>query len=325
MQLPRVRNLIADGKPRVLLADDHPQVLKFVAQLLADDFEIVAAVPDGRQALELTFRLNPDIAVLDVTMPELDGFQITRKLRSGGSTTKVVLLTMYESDAFVTTAIGSGAQGYVPKTHSAHLVNAIDHVLADRVFVPSLSSLSENAGCGHTVHFHVNDQNYLGEVSRLVGSTLQSGEPIVVAATEQTRKGIAQRLGAQGIDLTVMIAQGQYVVMDAAESLAQFMRNGRPDPDCLADIVASLERLRLSSSCDPQARLTIFGEMAVLLYREANVEAAVEVEQLWSALTQSKRFLTVCSYPVDCFQSDASRQVLPTVCAEHSAACHTFA
>jgi DNA-binding NarL/FixJ family response regulator len=324
MQLPRVRNLIADAKPRILLADDHSSVLKFVAELLADDFEIVAAVADGRQALELTQLLQPDIAILDVTMPILDGFETTRELRSHGSTTKIILLTMHESDELVNNAIRSGAQGYVPKTYSHHLANAIDHVLADRVFVPSLTSLSENVGSAHTVHFHMNDQSYLDNASQLVGATLRSGESIVVAGTEQTRTGIAQRLEARGIDLTAMMSQGQYIAMDAAESLSQFMRNGRPDADGLADIVASLDRLRVSTA-NPQARLTVFGEMAALLYRDGNIEASVEVERIWNALTRSLQFLTICSYPVACFQTGASGKVLPSVCGEHSAACHTFA
>ena len=150
--------------------------------------------------------------------------------------------------------------------------------------------------------FHTNDRFFLDEVSQFIGSTLRSGELIVVAATEQTRMGIAHRLEERGMDLAAMTAQGQYVVMDAAESLPQFMRDGRPDADRLADIVADLDRLRLSFARGPQSRLTIFGEMAVLLCRDGNVEAAVEVERIWNKLTRSLPFLTVCSYPIECFQ-----------------------
>lgn len=121
-----------------------------------------------------------------------------------------------------------------------------------------------------------------------------------------------------------MAAQGQYVVLDAAESLSQFMRDGRPDADCLADVVGGLDRLRLSSARGPQSRLTIFGEMAVLLCRNGNVEAAVEVERIWSDLTRTLSFLTVCSYPIECFQDEGSRKLFPIVCAEHGAVSHTL-
>ena len=100
----------ADAKPRVLVADDNPRVLEMVVELLEADFEIVAAASDGRQALDLSLRLDPDIIVLDVSMPELDGFQILRELRGIGSRAKVVLLTLHQSDEFVTHAIRSGAR-----------------------------------------------------------------------------------------------------------------------------------------------------------------------------------------------------------------------
>src|SRR6476646_11613181 len=83
------------ARPRVLLADDHNQVLEMVAGLLATDFDIVATASDGQQALDLSIRLDPDVVVLDVTMPKLDGFQTLRELRRIGSRAKVVLLTMH--------------------------------------------------------------------------------------------------------------------------------------------------------------------------------------------------------------------------------------
>ena len=314
-----------DARPRVLLADDHVEILNVLTVLLESDFDIVASASDGRQALDLSLRLDPDIVVLDVSMPELSGFETLRELRRIGSRAKVVLLTLHQSDEFVSEAIKSGAHGYVlkPRMHS-DLTSAIDHALAGRLFVPSLNSLSSAVRNGHTVQFHINDGVFLDEVSRFIGSTLRSGELIVVIATDQTRAGFAHRLRARGIDLAAMTAQGQYVVLDASESLSQFMRDGHPDADCLADIVASLDRLRLSSALGPQSRLTIFGEMAVLLCRNGNVEAAVEVERIWNDLTRPLPFLTVCSYPIECFQDEGSRKWFPNVCAEHLAVSHAL-
>ena len=311
-------------KPRVLLADDHEQVLGMIANLLADDFDIVATVSDGQQALDQSARLDPDIIVLDVTMPNLDGFQALRELRRIGSRAKVVLLTMLHTEDYVTAALRSGAQGYVLKTRiHSDLTSALDHALGGRLFMPSLTSLSVVAGTGHTAQFHMNDPLFLDEVSQFVYLTLRSGESIVVAATDQTRTGIAHRLKARGMDLAAITAQGQYIVLDAAESLSQFMRDGRPDSSCLAEIVGNLDRLRLSSSRAPQSRLTVFGEMAVLLCQNGNVEAAVEVERIWSDLTRPLPFLTVCSYPIECFQDERSRSLFPSLCGEHRAISHT--
>jgi DNA-binding NarL/FixJ family response regulator len=295
-----------------------------VAELLEADFEIVAAASDGRQALDLSLRLDPDVVVLDVSMPGLNGFQVLRELRRIGSRAKIVLLTSHQSDEFVTHAIRSGADGYVFKTRmSVDLISSVDHALTGRKFLPTLACLSAVAESVHMAQFHMNDRVFLDEVSQFIGSTLRSGELIVVAATEPTRMGIAHRLEERGIDLAAMTAHGQYVVMDAAESLPQFMRDGRPDADRLADIVDSLDRLRLSYTRGPRSRLTLFGEMAVILCRNGNVQAAVDVERIWSRLTRPLPLFTVCSYPIECFQTEEARKLFPSVCAEHVAVCHT--
>src|SRR5262245_23415184 len=90
----------ADAKPRVLIADDQPRILEMVVQRLKTDFEVVATASDGRQALDLSLRLDPDAVVLDVSMPELDGFQVLQELRRLGTRTKVVLLTLHHDDQF---------------------------------------------------------------------------------------------------------------------------------------------------------------------------------------------------------------------------------
>src|SRR5215468_1335887 len=91
----------ADARPRVLLADDHVAVLEMLAGLLAVDFNVVAAVTDGRPALDLSLRLDPDVVILDVSMPELDGFQTLRELRRLGSRARIVLLTLHQDEEFV--------------------------------------------------------------------------------------------------------------------------------------------------------------------------------------------------------------------------------
>ena len=176
-------NIAEPARPRVLLADDHSHVRESVGRLLAAAFDIVATAPDGRQALNLARRLRPDVAVLDVTMPGFNGFQTLEQLRQDGSETRVVFLTAHSDDEFVAAAISGGAHGYVLKSRMhLDLISAIDHALAGRLFVPSLTSLSTVAGSRHTVQFHANDHQFLDEVSQLVGATLRSGEQASRAA-----------------------------------------------------------------------------------------------------------------------------------------------
>jgi CheY-like chemotaxis protein len=327
MKVPRAvtADIPKANAPRVLVADDQPRVLDMVVAQLQADFEIVATASDGQQALDLSLDLDPDVVVLDISMPKLGGFQILPELRRAGARAKVVLLTLHHNEEFVTHAIRSGAEGYVLKTRmQLDLVSAIDHALAGRFFVPNLTPLLTVPGIGHTAQFHANDPFFLDEVSQFIGSILRSGELLVAAVTESTRVGITERLEKRGIDLAAITSKGQFHVLDAAESLPQFMRDGRPDAAALADVVNSLDRLRLAYNHGPKSRLTLFGEMAVILCRDGNMNSAVEVERIWTKLTQPLPFFTVCSYPIDCFQNEVAQKLFSMVCGEHVAVSHAL-
>ena len=312
-------NIAAPARSRVLLADDHIHFLESVRRLLAAPFDIVAVAADGRQALDMARRLRPDVVVLDVSMPNLDGFQTLEQLRRDGLETRVVFLTMHEDDEFVAAAINVGANGYVLKSRiHADLISAIDHALAGRMFVPSLTSLSAVAGSRHTVQFHANDSHYLDDLSQLVAATLRSGEQIAIVTSEANLVGVAQRLRARQMNVAMLAERGQYVTADSALALSQVMHDGKPDKECLAEMIHGLEQLRLAAPNGP-GRLTIVGDINVSLCRNGDFEAALEVERIWNELTRALPFFTVCSYPIDCFEHEEARNQLPNVCAEHSA------
>jgi len=123
-------------KIRILLADDHQTVLQRVCELLGDDFEIVGTVNNGRDAVVAALRLNPDVLVIDISMPVLNGLQAAQQLRSAKQPTKIVFLTVHTDRDFVTAALSAGALGYVTKSDVAtDLVPAISEALAGRIYV----------------------------------------------------------------------------------------------------------------------------------------------------------------------------------------------
>jgi DNA-binding NarL/FixJ family response regulator len=125
----------SEAKLKVLLADDHVRVLATVEDMLRTDFRIVAAVTDGRSALEAAKKLNPDVVVLDITMPGLDGLKAAQQLRRLGSTAKIVFLTVHEDEAYIAAARTCG-DGYVLKSRlHSDLRVAIDEAIAGRFFV----------------------------------------------------------------------------------------------------------------------------------------------------------------------------------------------
>jgi DNA-binding NarL/FixJ family response regulator len=130
------------GFVRVLLADDHPGVLEELRSKLGELFEIIGAVEDGQQAVDVALRLHPDVLTLDISMPVMNGFQAAARLRDVKCRTKIVILTTYEDDEYIDTAFSFGVDAYVTKRHLAtDLVTAIREVLHGNTFTsPSLRS-----------------------------------------------------------------------------------------------------------------------------------------------------------------------------------------
>jgi DNA-binding NarL/FixJ family response regulator len=121
---------------RVLIADDQELVLEGLALILSaeSDLEVVGLAGDGLQAVELTRRLRPDIVLLDVRMPELDGLAAARRILAGDSPPRVVMLTTYDSDEYALDALLAGASGFLLKdAPRAALVHALHTALAGEV------------------------------------------------------------------------------------------------------------------------------------------------------------------------------------------------
>jgi len=130
---------------RVVVADDHSGFLSAVAELLRDSFDVVAVASDGRAAMEVILRLEPDLAILDISMPDMNGIEVARELRKRSSGVKIVFLTGCQGPDFVEACLAAGGQGYVSKMLiSTDLIPAINEVLAGRLFVSRLSSLQDD-------------------------------------------------------------------------------------------------------------------------------------------------------------------------------------
>jgi DNA-binding NarL/FixJ family response regulator len=125
---------------RVLLADDHEAMLDRVRKLLGADCDVVGAVSDGQQALEAAQDLKPDVLVLDISMPVMNGIETAHRLKEVGASARVVFLTVHDDPDYAKEALEAGALGYVIKPRIASdLMIAINEVCAGRSFVSPLS------------------------------------------------------------------------------------------------------------------------------------------------------------------------------------------
>src|SRR5689334_272189 len=124
------------SRPRVLLADDHRVLAEGLRYLLADDFELVGMVEDGRALVAAAKKLQPDVIVADISMPHLNGIEAVAQLKRDNPQIKVVFLTMHQEPAYARRALAAGAAGFVVK-HSAptELVMAIHAALKGQIFI----------------------------------------------------------------------------------------------------------------------------------------------------------------------------------------------
>jgi DNA-binding NarL/FixJ family response regulator len=119
---------------RILIADDHAVVRAGLRALLESrsEWEVCAEASDGREAIDKAIKLKPDVAILDIGMPLLNGIEATRHIRASSPDTEILILTMHESDDLVRQVVQAGARGYILKDD------------ADRVLLAAVDSLSHH-------------------------------------------------------------------------------------------------------------------------------------------------------------------------------------
>ena len=125
---------------KVLIADDHEIVRQGLRSMLEAQREcqVVGEAADGRQAVAMTKELNPDVVILDIGMPTLNGLEATRQILKLRPQTKVLILTMHESDSVIREVLDAGARGYILKTDAGRdLVTAVDSLRRNKTFFTS--------------------------------------------------------------------------------------------------------------------------------------------------------------------------------------------
>ena len=177
----------------------------------------------------------------------------------------------------------------------------------------------DNESSGHVVQFYSDDSFLLDALSKFVGTALGAGDAAIVIATPSHLDGLAQRLRARVLDVAKSARCGRYVVLDAADTLSKFMRNGQPDPELFLKTVGHAVARAGATAEGKNPRVAAFGEMVALLWAEGNSDAAVKLEQLWNDLARTHSFSLRCAYPITGFCDKTHAEPFLKICSEHSA------
>ncbi|MBS1794494.1 MAG: response regulator transcription factor [Acidobacteria bacterium] len=203
---------------RVFIADDHPVFLRGLRMIIESErsLKIVGEAAAGDLALERIVALKPDVAVLDVNMPEMNGFELARALRTGLPETKVIFLTMHDEEATLNTALDLGVRGYILKDSAiAEIVNAIKQVARGRDFItPKLSGFlvarcraARDAGGAEFERLTAAERKILRLIADHKTTREIAAELFVSPRTvDRHRYNICHKLGLRGINSLVIFA-----------------------------------------------------------------------------------------------------------------------
>lgn len=167
----------------------------------------------------------------------------------------------------------------------------------------------------HFVQFYETDAFLLDSLSGFIEVGLTTGEGCIVVATGEHREGLEERLKKKGLDLVAACLQGDYLALDADETLAQFMVDGEPDPQRFSEVISGL----IERAAKNGRHVRIFGEMVALLWVRGERKAAVSLEVLWNELhTMASPFLLFCAYATSYFARDEYEELFTEICKQHS-------
>jgi DNA-binding NarL/FixJ family response regulator len=135
------------SRPRVLIADDHTLTLGGICMLLRPHYEIVGTVTNGRDLIDMALRVRPDVIILDITMPVLNGIDAARQIKQWMPEAKLLFLTMHVKSAYLSSALQVGGTGYILKSAASEdLLLALQNVLNGRIHV-SAGVFNGNLDC----------------------------------------------------------------------------------------------------------------------------------------------------------------------------------
>jgi DNA-binding NarL/FixJ family response regulator len=331
---------------RVLVVEDSEPFRKFVCSTLGKrpELQIVGEVSDGLQAVQKAEELQPDLIVLDIGLPSLNGIEVSRRIRKLSPQSRVLFLSQETSTDVVQTALAVGARGYVLKMDAgSELLEGVNAVLRGDQFVSRRFSGHDFAGASktevsqeflaksslaplpnlqiayrHEVRFYSNDEYFLDTFTQFIGSALNAGNAIIVVATESHRDSLLLRLQGHGLDIGAAIEQGRYISLDAAEIVSTFMVNDLPDPGKFSRVTRDLIAEAAKAVKLEPARVAVCGECAPLLWSQGKAEAAIQLEHLWDEIARAHGLDVLCAYPLSSFQGVKDSHIFQRICAEHS-------
>jgi DNA-binding NarL/FixJ family response regulator len=307
---------------KVLVVDDFASFRECVCSILhGTQFRVAAQAADGLEAVRKARSCQPDLILLDIGLPSLNGMEVAARVRTLVPAAKILFVSVDSDSDLVTEALSLGA-GYIHKSRiQSGLLPAMEAVLRGEQFVTKNLEFkgSRDIPRRHAVQFYSSDSVLLESFGRLLATALESGDAAIVLATKTHREGLVERLQADGFDVDVAIREGTYISLDAADTLSTVMTNGVPDRAGFLEGLTGLIASAGKAAKRKHPRIAICAECVGLLCALGNRNAAMRLEQVGNDLLKAHNVDIMCAYPLSSFHNGKDARTFQSICAEHTA------
>ena len=167
---------------------------------------------------------------------------------------------------------------------------------------------------GHLMHVYENEGFFIQTVGVFLSTALRRNEAAILIATQEHRKNLETWFTADGLNVEEAKASGQFVCLDAQETLDQFMVDGAPDKARFFGVIGPI----IEKADADWTKVRAFGEMVAVLWAEGNREGAIALEELWNQLGKIYSFTLLCAYPKMGFGSPCEAHAFSRACLAHS-------
>jgi DNA-binding NarL/FixJ family response regulator len=319
-------------KHRVLVVEDHEWWRRYISAELdgTPEWQVVGTACDGIEGVQKARDLKPDVVLLDVGLPGMDGLQVARHILAHDPSSRIVFLTEQQSLEIAGAALGIGARGFVAKSDAGRdLLPAMEAVVEGERFVGAkmagrrVEPHSDLRIAGemhrHEAGFYPDESSLLDGYATFVAGALAAGNGLVMVFTRPRRDRLHERLLVRGINLDCAIADGRCLWLDVPAVLSTFMVDDRIDEARFWNSVSAVVMEAASISRLNPPRVSACGECAPTLLQEGLMDAAIRLEQLWDDVTRTFNVDVFCGYPCHGLRCDDESEVFRDLRAAHSA------
>jgi len=329
--------------------DDFEPWRRFVSTTLQShpELEIIGEAADGLMAVQKAEELQPDLILLDIGLPALNGIESARRIQHLSPKSKILFISEHRSLDMAKAAVSAGGHGYVVKSDAgSELLPAIRAVLqgkrfastslgndvfidtidADAVRRPSfrkvaapLAEESNEISRWHEVAFYPDDASFEDGIAQFANSVLKDGSAVIVMATKLHRAGILRRLEEGSVDISAAIERGTFFEADSVRTLSICMVDEMPDEARVVKVATDLIAQVAKTEQQKRRRIALCGELSPVLLAEGKTEAALQVERHFDDIAKSHGLDVLCGYVLNELPRGDNRRIVERICAEHSA------